>query len=63
MLSPSILPPGITSFAPIMGALCARPQAFAWNMGTTGKITSRDEMPIESGMQAIIACSTLERCE
>ncbi len=59
--APSMRPPGITSLAPIIGADCASPHALAWNIGTTGKIVSRLEMPIASGCTAIIACSTLER--
>ena len=32
--------PGITSLAPDATAACARPHAFAWNIGTTGRMTS-----------------------
>ena len=46
-----------------IGEVSARPQQLAWNIGTTGRMTSRDEQPMASGMAAIIECSTLERCE
>ena len=61
--APSILAPGSTSLAPAIGTLWARPQQLAWNIGTTGMITSLAEMPIMLGMVAIMAWRTLERCE
>src|SRR5579862_1481115 len=60
---PSSLAPGITIAAPIIGEVKASPQQLAWNIGTTGRITSREETPMASAGAAIIECSTLERCE
>ena len=55
--------PGMTSAAPFIGAVKASPQQLAWNIGTTGMMTSRDDTPMASPMLAIIECSTFERCE
>ena len=55
--------PGITRLAPFIGAVSAMPQQLAWNIGTTGMTTSREEMPMASPEVAIMECSTLERCE
>ena len=41
----------------------ASPQQLAWNIGTTGSITSREEHADHVRLAAINACSTLERCE
>jgi hypothetical protein len=49
---PSRCAPGKTSLAPTSGAAYGRPQAFTWNMGTTGRITSRAEHPSASGRAA-----------
>ena len=49
--------------APTIGEVKASPQQLAWNIGTTGRITSREETPMASACAAIIECSTLERCE
>src|SRR3990167_1507610 len=38
---PSMAGPGNTSLAPVMAAEYGRPQAFTWNMGTTGSTASR----------------------
>ena len=40
--------PGLTSLAPAATAAWERPQALAWNMGTTGMITSLSHTPAES---------------
>ena len=61
--APSIFMPGMTSAAPFIGAVSASPQQLAWNIGTTGMMTSRDDTPMASPMLAIIECSTFERCE
>ena len=53
--------PGNTSLAPVNGAAYGMPQAFTWNMGTTGKATSRADMFKASGRAAAYACSTVER--
>ena len=55
--------PGSTSVAPTIGAVKASDQPLAWNIGTTGSTTSRDDRPLQSGSAAMKACSTLERCE
>ena len=55
--------PGMIRVAPFIGAVSAMPQQLAWNIGTTGITTSREEMPMASPEVAIIECSTLERCE
>ena len=38
--------PGMTSDAPAATAAWARPQALAWNIGTTGSTRSGSSMPI-----------------
>ena len=53
--------PGITSLAPTIAALYGMPQALTWNIGTTGKITSRAEQSIASGSAEPKAWSRLER--
>ena len=62
-LSPSSLAPGNTSLAPIMAATYGMLQALTWNIGTTGRITSRADRFITSGRGVAKACSTMERCE
>ena len=54
--------PGNTSSAPAITAACARPQALAWNIGTTGRTTSRSQTPSVSASIAPMECRTLERC-
>ena len=49
--------------APAIGQEKASDQPLAWNSGTTGMTTSREATPLQSGITAIMACSTLERCE
>src|SRR5215467_12553992 len=61
--APSSLAPGITREAPAIGAANIIAQQLAWNMGTTGITTSRDEYPFMSELLAISPCRTLERCE
>src|SRR5262249_60691126 len=41
--APSSLPPGMIMDAPAIGAANIMAQQLAWNMGTTGITTSRDE--------------------
>ena len=41
--------PGMTSLAPTIGAPERKPQALAWNIGTTGISRSRADSPIMSG--------------
>ena len=55
--------PGKTIFVPSIAAAYGMPQAFAWNIGTTGRITSWLAMPTPSGMHCTSVCSTCERCE
>src|SRR3569623_1798237 len=47
---PSSAGPGSTSLAPVSGAEYGKPHALTWNIGTTGSTTSREEMPIASGI-------------
>ena len=46
-----------------MGAEKAIDQALAWNIGTTGMMTSRLEIAMASPSAHMRPCSTLERCE
>ena len=55
--------PGITRSAPTKVDACGSPQAFAWNIGTTGSTRSAFEIAIASARQEASACSTFERCE
>ena len=55
--------PGITIVDPVATAACANPQALAWNIGTTGRTTSRSQTPIVSAIIAPNVWSTIERCE
>ncbi len=41
--------PGSTNAAPVKAAVYGRPQALTWNMGTTGRITSRELIPKSVG--------------
>ena len=54
--------PGMTSVAPEATAAWARPQALAWNMGTTGRMTSRSHAPRLSAVIAPMVCRKVERC-
>ena len=42
--------PGMTRLAPTATPAWARPQALAWNMGTTGRIVSRSQAPMLSAV-------------
>lgn len=53
--------PGKTSFAPTVIAMYGTPHAAAWNIGTTGNMTSVPEQPRLSGIAATIAWNTVER--
>jgi hypothetical protein len=55
--------PGMTSDAPAITAAWQRPQALAWNIGTTGITTSRSHTPAASVTIAASECRTVERCE
>ena len=39
----------------------ARPQALAWNIGTTGRIRSDSRIPTESANMAAMVCKTVLR--
>jgi hypothetical protein len=55
--------PGITSDAPHATAAWASPHALAWNMGTTGRITSDSRAPSESTVIAPMVCKKVLRWE
>jgi hypothetical protein len=55
--------PGKTRLAPAIGAACARPQAFAWNIGTTGITVSVSCSPSPALVSTPIECSHVDRCE
>src|SRR5678816_4415746 len=55
--------PGITKLAPAATALCARPHALAWNIGTTGRIVSASLTPKLSASIVAIVWRYVERCE
>ncbi len=55
--------PGMTSVAPEATAAWARPQALAWNIGTTGRITSDSRAPSESAVIAPMVWRNVDRCE
>ena len=61
--APSIRAPGSTNFAPTAGTEKARPQALAWNIGTTASTVSRCDSPITSVCRVMKVCMKLERCE
>jgi len=46
---PSRAGPGNTSLAPVSAVVYGRPQAFTWNIGTTGSTLSRADKFIASG--------------
>ena len=52
--------PGKTTFAPIIAAVKGMPQALTWNIGTTGRITSRCAMSMASGSAETSECSTCD---
>ena len=54
---------GKTSVAPVSAAAHGMPQAFAWNIGTTGRQRSRCEIAFVSTIPLISACNSIERCE
>ena len=54
--------PGITRVAPLPTAACARPHAFAWNMGTTGSTRSRSDTARLPAATTPKVCSTVDRC-
>ena len=53
----------MASDAPAITAAWQSPQALAWNIGTTGRTTSRSDTASVSASIAPIECSTVERCE
>ena len=53
--------PGMISVAPVATPAWARPQALAWNIGTTGSTRSDSRMPMLSAPVAAKVCSQLER--
>jgi hypothetical protein len=48
--------PGMTSVAPTNTAAYGSPQAFAWNIGTTGSATSRSASPSTALVVTAIEC-------
>ncbi len=62
-LAPSRRGPGSTMRAPATMAAYGMHQALMWNMGTTGRMLSRVDRPSTSGRQAVVALSTMARCE
>ena len=62
-LTGSSFGPGSTSAAPANAAAYGVPHALAWNIGTTGRIVSRPEIPSVSGSAALSECSTSDRWE
>jgi len=53
----------MTILAPAIGQAKASPQALAWNIGTIGRTTSSGPIAKAAALVAVIAWSTLERCE
>ena len=49
------------SDAPASTAAYGRPQAFAWNMGTTGSTRSASDRPNTLPMQTAIECRCMDR--
>src|SRR5687768_3064455 len=49
--------PGSTSFDPVIAAAYGTPHALTWNIGTTGSVTSCEQMPSASCMHAAYECS------
>src|SRR5512139_723973 len=58
---PSRCAPGNTILQPTIAPTYGRPHALTWNMGTTGRTTSRAETLSASGSAAASVCSTVER--
>ena len=55
--------PGMTRVAPVATPAWASPQALAWNIGTTGRITSRSQAPRVSAIIVPKVWSTIDRWE
>ena len=56
--------PGITRLAPTATPAWARPQALAWNIGTTGMIVSGSQAPMLSAVvDRRSSADQVERCE
>ena len=53
----------MTTLQPDIGAEKDKPQAFAWNIGTTGITTSVDFIPIASAELATNVCRTFDLWE
>ena len=53
--------PGITNDAPARNAAYGRPQAFAWNIGTTGRTRSASRRENVEVVSAAFECSHIER--
>ncbi len=47
---------GISRLAPVMNAACGMPQAFTWNIGTTGSTVSRAVRPKLEAAMICIEC-------
>ena len=58
---PSRCGPGNTILQPTIAPTYGRPHALTWNIGTTGRMTSRAETFSASGRAAASVCSTVER--
>ena len=63
MAAPSMRAPGMTSLVPPAGPAKAMPQALAWNIGTTGRITSLGEAPSTVDCMPSSVWMKFERCE
>ncbi len=62
-LSPSRNGPGKTCFAPTNVQVNGKPQAFAWNMGTTGSTTSCSVTESTPAIADASECTAIARCE
>ena len=51
----------MTRLAPAITAAYGRPQAFAWNIGTTGSTRSRSDSANTLPVQTAIECRCIER--
>ena len=51
----------MTRSAPAATPAWARPQALAWNIGTTGRMRSDSRTPTESAVIALIVCRNVLR--
>ncbi len=63
MAGPSMRAPGMTSLDPAAGPPKAMPQALAWNMGTTGRMTSLGVAPRTVDCKPNRVWMKFERCE